>query len=99
MSGTAAMSSPQATVELSDRDVMYLRNASFLTPELRSVLDSAVPGGKHKRVLRVPRDVAEQFRALFTDRLSKAGFGRDYEPTSEEKILEDLIDRFFLEVR
>lgn len=82
------------TVKLSEIEVAYLANSQFLPEDLAQKVDSAeaVDGGA--RLLKLDRDVAERFRDEFTTRLAKSGFGTDYEPTREGKLLEDLIDRF-----
>jgi hypothetical protein len=53
--------------------------------------------GDEARLLKLDREIAERFRDEFTTRLAKVGFGRDYEPTREGKLLENLIDRFAAE--
>ncbi len=40
---------------------------------------------------------AEEFREAFTEHLAKVGFDDAYETNPEGKLLEDLIDRFYLE--
>jgi len=83
-------------IYLSRRQVEYLRQASFLPAELAQIVEAVKSEGHEVRVICVSCEVAEEFRSAFTDRLAKVGFDADYEPTDEGRILEELIDRFFL---
>lgn len=86
------------SVELSDREVTYLGSTSFLPQELADLILKARHGGDNQNVIAVTPEIAERFREVFTERLARVGFGPDYEPTSEGKLLEGLIDRFFVGV-
>jgi len=88
------MTQQKKTVELSRQQLMYLRNTSFLSTSLVHLIATAKPSGDRYQVA-VSRDTAEMFRRTFTDRLAKVGFDVNYEPTSEGKVLEELIDRFY----
>jgi hypothetical protein len=83
-------------IHLSKRHVEYLRQSSFLPASLARLVEAVGSEGDEARVIRVSQEVAEKFRSAFTDQLAKVGFGVDYQPTSEGRILEELIDRFFL---
>lgn len=83
-------------IRLSRDEVEYLRQASFLPSYLEEIVRSAEPASERSFFLRVSRDAAEGFRSAFTDRLAKVGFGVDYELTDEGRLLEDLIDRFYV---
>jgi hypothetical protein len=85
------------TINLTKTDVVYLTNSRFLPEDLAQIVCSAQPVDDGERVLTLDQDIAERFRDEFTARLAKAGFGTDYEPTREGKLLEDLIDRFAAE--
>lgn len=45
-------------------------------------------------VLKLSRDLAEEFREALTNELAKVGFDENYDLTAEGRILEDLIDFF-----
>jgi hypothetical protein len=94
-SEVGAMSSKVVT--LSQRELMYLKNVNFLSPTLARVVDSVIVTDKKAYTLSVPCATAEMFRSEFTERLAEVGFDVDYEPTSEGKILETLIDIFYSE--
>jgi hypothetical protein len=85
------------TIRLSKLDVAYLANAQFLSDDLAQIVSTATVADNDARLLALDRATAERFRDEFTTRLAKAGFGPDYEPTREGKLLEELIDRFGVE--
>jgi hypothetical protein len=82
------------TIKLSKMEVAYLANTRFLPEDLAQMVSMAETTEGEARLLKLDRDIAERFRDEFTTRLAKSGFGPDYEPTREGKLLEDLIDRF-----
>jgi NitT/TauT family transport system substrate-binding protein len=82
-------------IQLSPRQVMYLKNARFLPQSLLEMVQSAAAAINERHQLTVSLNVAEQFRSAFTDRLAKVGFDASHEPTSEGKVLEELIDQFY----
>lgn len=91
----AVMDTTQKVVRLSSREFEYLKGARFLPPSLVQILDTVTAGRDDACRLSVSRDIAEEFRSAFTNRLAVAGFGADYESTSEGLMLEKLIDRFY----
>jgi hypothetical protein len=89
------MPASEITVQLSPRELLYLKNTDFLPVSLSDIINAAQSLGSDRHTVQISRDVAEQFRSAFTERLAKAGFDADYEPTSEGELLEQLIDRFY----
>jgi hypothetical protein len=89
------MNVAQKLIQLSSREMEYLRQASFLPPYLAEIIRSQ-SASEGSLSLQVSREVAEGFRSAFTDQLARGGFGVDYEPTSEGRMLEELIDRFYV---
>ena len=85
------------TIRLSKLDVTYLASAQFLPDDLSRIVRGAKTADDDARLLEMDRATAERFRDEFTVRLAKVGFGPDYEPTREGKLLEELIDRFGVE--
>ena len=83
-------------VHLSAREIMYITNSNFLSEPLMQVLISSANKNGESGVISVDRNSAEKLRDAFTDRLAKVGFDKDYDPTAEGRMLEDLIDRFFM---
>lgn len=90
------MSPAILTIKLSQHEVNFLRNADFLEPHQMDALGSAEPSDDSNAVLRLPRNLAEDFRDAFTLELAKFGFDANYDLTPEGVILEDLIDRFYV---
>jgi hypothetical protein len=82
-------------IELSAGEVMYLKSTSFLPAELAQIIHASLPLDGDKHVVTLSQDVAERFRDEFTNRLAKVGFDADYKPTTEGKLLESLIGRFY----
>jgi len=84
------------TVRLAGREAMYLRNAAFLPDELARIVKAAKDGEDNEVVISLSPEISERFREVFTEHLAKVGFDDAYEPTSEGKVLEALIDRFYM---
>lgn len=84
------------SVQLSTAQVTYLLDTSYLASDLRDIVAAALTSAptSGKTTFEVDADVAERFRSTFTERLAQVGFDRDYEPTDEGAMLEDLIDVF-----
>jgi hypothetical protein len=88
------MNSRPRTVRLSPMHLKYIRESDFLGERLLKFIEGGTPSGVGWEA-RLPIDVAEEFRAAFTERLAKIGFDSQYEVTSDGKLLEDLIDLFY----
>jgi hypothetical protein len=80
-------------IHLSAREVVYLANSNFLPQPLARLVSEGVASRKGA-TLTLTSEVAEEFRAAFTERLAQTGFSAEYELTPEGKMLEGLIDRF-----
>lgn len=92
----AMNSEKHSTVHLSGREAMYLRNAAFLPDELSRIVNAAKDTEDYGIIISLSGEMCERFREVFTEHLAKVGFDDVYEPTSEGKILETLIDRFYM---
>lgn len=84
------------TIRLSLHEIDYLCDADFLGQHLVDVLRGAESTNDGSSIVRLPRDLAEEFREGFTDELAKVGFDQNYNVTPEGRFLEDLIDRFYV---
>lgn len=89
-------SEKRGTVHLSGRETMYLRNAAFLPDELARIIKAAKDVEDNGILISLSPQMSERFREVFTEHLAKVGFDEAYEPTSEGKVLEALIDRFYI---
>lgn len=76
---------------------MYIKNMSILPTDLAPVIDSAGMVADKGVTIMVSREMSERFRTIFTEQLARVGFDRHYELTREGRLLESLIDRFFVE--
>ncbi len=83
-------------VTLDARDVVYLKNTTFLPLPLVQVLEAIALSPRTSHELLISPEMAEEYRSAFTLRLARVGFDADYGPTAEGRILEDLIDKFFI---
>jgi hypothetical protein len=88
-------SESHCSVHLAGREATYLRNAGFLPNELARIVNAAKDSGDGI-VIALSPEISERFREVFTEHLAKVGFDDAYEPTSEGKVLEALIDRFYM---
>lgn len=91
------MSISSVTIKLSQQEIEYLGSANFLKPHQIGILKAAKLSGHTGITLKLSRDSAEELREAFTDELAKKGFDENYDLTPEGRILEDLIDRFYIE--
>lgn len=88
------MSANFVTVRLPRRQIHYLNNAKFLSPLQIEAVHAAESSSDGSAVLKLSRDLAEEFREALTNELAKVGFDENYDLTAEGRILEDLIDFF-----
>jgi hypothetical protein len=88
------MSANFVTVRLPRKEVDYLINAQFLGPLQIEAVRAAESSSDGSAVLKLSRNLAEEFREAFTNELAKVGFDENYDLTAEGRILEDLIDFF-----
>lgn len=83
-------------IELNKNEYNYLCQSSFLANRHQEVLSSSKQcDGKYS--LKISEDQADEIRDLCGEQLQLVGFNEKYELTSEGKILESLIDKFFIE--
>ena len=90
------MSANFVTIRLPRRDIHYLINAQFLGPVQIEAVRAAESSGDGSAVLKLSRNLAAEFREAFTHELAKVGFDENYELTAEGRILEDLVDLFYV---
>lgn len=90
------MSASFVTIRLPRREIQYLINAKFLGPLQIEAVRVAESCNDGSAVLRLSRNSAEEFREAFTNELAKVGFDENYDVTAEGRILENLIDFFYV---
>ena len=82
-------------IELNRNEYGYLCQASFLGDKYRKLLFSSKQNdGKFS--LKISEDQADEIRDLCGEQLQIVGFDEKYELTQEGKVLESLIDKFFI---
>ncbi|MBI2742621.1 MAG: hypothetical protein HYX48_01740 [Chlamydiales bacterium] len=82
-------------IELSSGEYKYLCKASFLEDKYRKLLFSGTKQDK-KYSLEISEDQADEIRNLCQEQLQIVGFDEKYELTPDGKILESLVDKFFV---
>jgi hypothetical protein len=82
--------------KISADELAYLRDLLSNHDELSEMLASLEAHEHQLPALRLDREKAEQLRSFLTEQLAKIGFQEDYSLTERGKILEELIDRFYL---
>lgn len=86
----------QVTIKLSEEEYNYLLTSSFVPSELKILLSSLEESNK-LYLLSITDDQADEFRNLCSEQLQMVGFDEQYELMPKGKILESLIDKFFVE--
>lgn len=82
-------------VKLTDKEYSYIHKAKFLDENHRKLFLLPQKEGT-EYVLNFSEDQADKLRDLCGEQLQVAGFNENYELTREGKILESLIDKFFV---
>ncbi len=90
------MNTPKTKIKLSQSEIDYLQNSQFLQPTLLHAIENLIEENGRACAININRETAEEFRSAFTKQLAKVGFNEAYELTAEGRLLEDLIDRFYL---
>ncbi|MFI5334210.1 MAG: hypothetical protein ACHQT8_03465 [Chlamydiales bacterium] len=81
-------------IGLTHFEYQYLCHAPFLTDDLRKTL-FASETHDDMFLLKISQDQADELRDLCGEQLQLVGFDAKYNPTSEGKLLESLIDKFY----
>jgi hypothetical protein len=82
-------------IELNEKEHEYLCRAFFLANRYKDILASS-EHHDDKYSLKISEDQADEIRDLCGEELQLVGFDEKYDLTSEGKILESLIDKFFI---
>jgi hypothetical protein len=90
------MNKEKCEFRLSVAEMEYLRQVVSNDSPLGALLDYQPGNVGGKLTLRLDRDEAEKLRSRLTEQLAAVGFDKDYSPTGQGKMLENLIDRFYL---
>lgn len=82
-------------IKLSRDEYNYLCHASFLKDKHRKLFFSSEQE-ENKHLLKISEDQADEIRDLCGEKLQISGFNIKYELTEEGKILESLVDKFYV---
>jgi hypothetical protein len=83
---------------LKKREIEYLLSAAFLSDKLLDVIKNAYRSNdSHEYKLIISLDDADKIRNLCGEQLQVIGFDQDYNLTEEGCLLEDLVDKFFID--
>lgn len=82
-------------IDLSNTECEYLHAATFLPPRLKKGFSFIKEENNHLQ-MRISTNEADEIRDLCGEQLQLVGFDEKYQPTPEGKILESLIDKFFI---
>lgn len=82
-------------IALNRNEYNYLCQASFLESTYRELFFSSEQKDD-MYILRISENQADEIRDLCGEQLQIAGFDEKYELTPEGKILESLVDKFFV---
>jgi hypothetical protein len=84
-------------VRVSEEERLLLQQEGILPPDLQHNVRRALPLAEGRYLLEIPSGRREEVRDALTEALARIGFKSNYELTQQGRILEDLIDRFFVE--
>jgi hypothetical protein len=84
------------TVRLSAEEAEYLSKLASEDDSFAALLRGHPDVRLNGRVVTLPRGLAETLRGYFTQRLATVGFDVNYNPNKEGRLLEKLIDTFFV---
>lgn len=82
--------------QLSAEELEYLQNLTLIDESLRRDIQAVAVPQNRMVIIRLSRTSARLLTDYLTTELATVGFDIDYCPTKEGKILEDLIDRFYV---
>ena len=82
-------------IKLNQNEYSYLCKASFLPDRLRQLF-FLTEREENAYLLNISEDQADEIRDLCGEQLQLVGFDEKYDPTPEGKLLEDLVDKFYI---
>lgn len=83
-------------ITLNKAEYEYLIHAKYLDSKIINMLSNVNIENNFKYTLDFPSELIEEMRLIFEDRLQDVGFNEKYDLTDEGKIIENLIDKFFI---
>lgn len=83
--------------KLSAEELDYLQQLALRDATIASVLKLPTSAGPGRATIQLGQDEAEQLRESLTRQLAEIGFDEKYRLNDQGKMLEKLIDRFYLD--
>lgn len=84
-------------VRLSAAEYKYIESLSLSENSLLPLIERAKLYPDHAIIEMYEFEDVERFRDIFTEELAIMGFDKNYSLTNEGKILENLIDKFYIQ--
>jgi hypothetical protein len=81
---------------LSAKEFKYLKELASRDKSVANLLGLQEGTDERRVTIRLSRAEAEQLRESLTTQLAAVGFDENYLPNEQGRILEELIDRFYL---
>jgi len=82
------------SVKLTKQEFEYLQNALTNKTDWAKHVHNGVID-ENQIILQLEPDIADDIRDWAGEQLQKVGFKKDYEPTEEGLMLENIIDKFY----
>lgn len=82
--------------QVSAEELEYLKQLASLDESLAGLLRSKEGAPGRRMTIRLSRAEAERLSNCLTEQLAMVGFDENYSLNEQGRILEDLIDRFYL---
>jgi len=83
-------------IKLSSDVFEYLMKSNFLSDKLHKSLEAGANPSHGNVIIDITPEDAESVRDAASVQLQKVGFGPDYEPNADGKVLETVIDALYI---
>jgi hypothetical protein len=90
------MKEDNTMIVLSSEEFIYFQKISLDQQAFANLIKTGLETSNDKFIIRLNHEKAEQLRDLLTARLAECGFDQRYALTEEGKMLEDMIDKFYI---
>ena len=84
-------------IKLTEEEVEYFKSAVFLEKYLKCIVFNSMACKKKIFTLIISEELVDELRDVFGEQMELTGFDENYEPNKEGRILESLIDKFFID--
>lgn len=84
-------------INLNETEYSYLLNSSFLSVNWKTLINISNQQIDDSHIITISEDQSDELRDLLGEQLQLVGFDEKYKLTTEGRILESLIDKFFID--